>query len=533
MSSLLELSKNLASLSSQELLKLVEGSSSRAQGCNDLLDLSRVLLSRRELEIRIRALPAKELANLKAGKVSKLLNTLALAGDTVFEEARLLAKELEPIRQKPALIPGNSLSAYETMLCVTELLFACERHWLGVIRAGIRSQDAKEIALKLKFTPKEVQLRFQLAMQAGLVAQQQERWVATEAGLEWLNLDRKSAWLELARGLWNLPELKLVEGSITEQLAIAYPLLDLSSLELLQFGAFLGLFDGDQVLPPMLRGSLLKAAEAVIKELPKAEDRLIVQGDLSIICPGPISPALHRELDSFAESEDLGLAARFRISNLTLSHALEIGMSLEEVEITLKKLSGKELPQPISYLLEEVKRKFGQLKVLVGEVGTLVESDDSILIMQIANESKLSGLMLQRITGNQLSSRLDSELIYFNLRDAGYQAVMFANNKVVSPRFRGWATEPKVESNELLALCEKLLSGTNIQMQENDIMRQLQFALKNKLLVKIRVELQDGSEQQFELAPLGIAANRLRGKDTEKEAERTLPISRIRGVVLV
>ena len=99
---------------------------------------------------------------------------------------------------------------------------------------------------------------------------------------------------------------------------------------------------------------------------------MIVQGDLSIICTGPLSPSLHRQLDSFAESEDLGLAARFRISSLTLSHALEIGMELSEIEKFLKKLSGKELPQPVQYLFEEVKRRFGQLKVLLGEAGTIV-----------------------------------------------------------------------------------------------------------------------------------------------------------------
>ena len=533
MSSLLELAKNLSTLRPVELKELVSKSSSRADGCNDLLDLSRLLLSRRELEIRIRSLRAKDLESLRSGKSTPGLVAAALAGDQAFEEARLLAIELEPIRMKPVLIPGNALSAYETLLCVTELLFACERHWLGVIRAGIRSQDAKEIALKLKFTPKEVQLRFQLALQAGLVLAQQDRWVATEAGLRWLELDRKSAWLELAQPLWRLPELKLAAGSITDQLAAAYPLLDLGSLELLKFGAYLGLLDGDQVQPAMLGKDLDSVAKAVIKELPKAEDRLIIQGDLSIVCPGPLSPRLHRELDSFAESEDLGLAARFRISTLTVSHALEIGMKLSDVESSLKNLSGKPLPQPITYLLDEVKRKFGQLKVLVGEAGTIVESDDSILITQIANEAKVSALMLQRITPNQLASKLDAELIYFNLRDAGYQAVMFANGQVVSPRFKGWNVRPVAQSDELLALCEKLLSGTNIELGENDVMRQLQFALKNKLLVKIRVELQDGSEQQFELAPLGISANRLRGKDTEKEAELTLPISRIRGVVLV
>ena len=184
-------------------------------------------------------------------------------------------------------------------------------------------------------------------------------------------------------------------------------------------------------------------------------------------------------------------------------------------------------------MFEEVKKRFGQLKVLIGETGTIVESSDNILITQIANESKLAGLMLKPISEGQLGSRLDAELIYFNLRDAGYQAVMFANGKVVSPRFRNFQAAPEKTDDGLLELCEKLLSGTNVEMQENDILRQLQFALKNKLLVKLRVELQDGSEQEFELAPLGISANRLRGKDTEKEAERTLPISRIRGVLLV
>jgi hypothetical protein len=532
-SSLLELSKDLAGLSAAELRKLLLKSASAASGCNDLLDLSRLLLSRRELEIRIRSLSATEIKNLRESRPSKTLKALALAGQHVFEEAAQLARELEPINHKPSQLHGNALSAYETMLCITELLFACERHWLGVIRAGIRSQDAKEIALKLKITAKEVQQRFQLAMRAGLVAEQHERWVATEAGLEWLELDRQQAWLVLAAGVWSLPKIAFQPGNVVAQLRAEYPLLDLGTLPILEFGAFLGLLDGEEVRPPLLEKDLDKISKAVIRELPKAEERLIVQGDLSIICPGPLSPQLHRQLDSFAESEDLGLAARFRISNLTLSHALEIGMELAEVEKVLVKLSGKQLPQPVQYLFEEVKRRFGLLKVLVGETGTVVESSDTILITQIANESKLTGLMLKPIASGQLASRLDAELIYFNLRDAGYQAVMFAAGKVISPRFRNFQAAPEKTGDELLELCEKLLSGTNVEMQENDVLRQLQFALKNKLLVKLRVELQDGSEQEFELAPLGISANRLRGKDTEAEAERTLPISRIRGVLLV
>ena len=533
MSSLLELSKQLGQLSADSLANLVKLGSSNISTCSDLLDLSRSLLSRRELEARIRTLSADELRNLRAGQTSAKLKSLALAGENIYEEALALALELEPVPYKPSASYGSSLSAYETMLCITELLFLCERHWLGVIRAGIRSQDAKEVAQKLKLQPKEVQLRFQLGLRAGLIAEQHGRWVATEKGLRWLELDRTAAWLELAAPLWNLPELKIEQGSLSQQIRDAYPLVDLSNFELLEFGAFLGLLDGDQVLPAMLAGDIESVAKKVVEQLPKAEDRLIVQGDLTIICPGPISPQLHRELDCYSDSEDLGLAARFRVSALTLSHAVEIGLELDEVMQDLEKRSGKALPQPFSYLIDDVKRRFGQLRVLVGEAGTIVESEDSILITQIKNEARLNGLMLTKITENQLASRLDAEMIYFNLRDAGYLAVMYQDGKLLSPRFRGAELLASVEKDPVLETCERLLAGKDVVLGEDDVTRQLQFALKNKLLVRLKVELQDGSTQEFELAPLGIAANRLRGKDLEKEAERTLPISRIRGVTLV
>ena len=533
MSSLLELTRSLGQLTASELRDLVSLGSSSATGCSDLLDLSRVLLTRRELEARIRLLSAGDLEALRNRKPTKQLVKLALSGEQVYQEAHELAIELGPIPYKPQLFQGNSLSAYETMLCITELLFLCERHWLGVIRAGIRSQDAKEVAEKLKLPAKEVQLRFQLALKAGLISEQHERWVATEAGLNWLELGRKQAYLALLGPLWDFPRIKIDSGSLTEQLRKSFPLYDLASVELLKYGAFLGLLDGEEVLEPLTSGTIEKVATEVCNKLPKSEDRLLVQGDLSIICPGPLSPDLHRELDSFAESEDLGLAARFRVSAQTLSHALEIGLDLDDVVRKLQKRSGKELPQPFKYLIEDVKRRFGQLRVLVGEAGTIVESKDTILITQIANESRLNGLMLSRITEEQLASRLDSELIYFNLREAGYMAVMVHAGKVVSPRFRAWEQQRTEAVDVTLENCERLLSGQDLAMGEEDITRQLQFALKNKLLVRIKVEIQDGSTQEFELAPLGIAANRLRGKDLVKEAERTLPISRIRAVVLV
>ena len=142
--------------------------------------------------------------------------------------------------------------------------------------------------------------------------------------------------------------------------------------------------------------------------------------------------------------------------------------------------------------------------------------------------------MLQPIAAGQLATRLGLDLVYFNLREAGYAAVMFdQTGQVISPRV---AIEPAAaipEQDKIAARVTRLISGDKSQMGSDDVIRQLQFAQKNKLMVQIAIEMQDGRPQQFTLSVLGIAAGRLRGKDQEKDAERTLPISRIQSVVLV
>ncbi|MDG2497711.1 MAG: helicase-associated domain-containing protein [Aquiluna sp.] len=534
MSSILELASQLRAKSSNELTHTLERSLGQGHGCDDYFDLSRVLLSRRELEPKIRSLGAIELDALRSGTSTKTLVQLNLSTGEVLAEAQELSLELEPQKYKPSLHHGSYLSAYETLLCVTELLFACERHWLDVIRAGIRSQDAKEIALKLKLTPKDVQRKFQLAVNAGLIGQSDERWVASKTGMAWLEMDRLQAWLALAQDCWDLPEFEVQEGPLAQQVQRAFPLVSLSSIKILEFGADLGLVDQGEVLYPLTLGSLDKAAKDIAKHLPEIQDRILVQGDLSIVSTGPISTQLHRKLDTFADSEDLGLASRFRISPMTVSHALETGMSVNQILKTLEDAGGKTLPQPLEYVLKQASERFGQLRVLNQESGTIITSEDTILLTQIANEHSLRGLMLQPIAPGQLATRLGLDLVYFNLREAGYAAVMFdGEGKVRSPRVAVEPTPAILEDDKIAARVANLMSGDKAQMGSDDVLRQLQFAQKNKLMVQISVEMQDGNAQQFTLSVLGIAAGRLRGKDQEKDAERTLPVSRIQSVVLV
>ena len=528
MSSILSLAKRLREKSEEELAQLLASLPQSSASCADLFDLAKLMLGKRELEERIRKLSATELENLKNGKTSAGLKASLLSDTKVFVEAQEVLSQLKPLSKPKLNVGSTSLSAYETLLAVTEIILATEQHWLETTKTGLKSLDAKLIAEKFKWQSAELQLRFRLAMRAHLVTEQAGRWVAGPEAESWLKKSRIDAWQELAQSSWDMPKIALREGSVSSQLLEAYPLMDLSKIALLEFGPALGLIDMDQARKPLLAGALPSVTKAIATELPKAEKKLVVQGDLSIVCPGPIDPELHRKLDSFADSEDLGLACRFRLTPLSISHHLECGGDISEIEKTLVTASKAELPQPVQYLLAETSDRYGTLKVLAGSP-TQVVSNDAILLTQILNEKSLVHLTLKK-SGHNLSSPASQELCYFSLRECGYSAVMVSEaGTVTSPRFSSQASAA-VESN-LLARAKNLLSGEQVSADLGDIQRQLRFALKNKLQVTVGIEL-EGEVQKMLLTPLGLAGNRLRGRDEAKQAERTLPLSRIRSVVL-
>lgn len=522
-------------MSEDELKAVLRPLGNSASSLGDLFDLARAMVGRRELERRIRLLDSESIAILKTGGTNAILQATFLASETAgFESATELAKELQPIKLKPVKheLLSSELSNYETQLAITEILFACERHWLEAVKAGLRAAEAKDLAAVLKMDLAQLQLRFQLARRAGLVDVVENRYVSTIKGLQWLDADPAQRWLSLAEAAWDLPQLQTGADPLDQQLSSQYPLFDQNDLEILRFGHILGLLS-DLTPTALFKAAskdLANAGQLVWDQFPKPVSRIIIQGDLSIVSPGPLSPAIHKQIDLLGQSEDLGLACRFRLSLNSILHAMEMGMSANEIEEILLSLSGSDLPQPVSYLLTQAKKKFGELTVRPGEGQSVVSSSDPILLTQIVNESGLAALMLKAEDGH-LVSRLNPSLIYFNLRDAGYPVIQLdEKGKVVAPRLSQVFVEP--QTVDLFALQAKsLLSAEAKAPSLDDHLRQLQFALKNKLKVGVRVEMPEGIVE-IEMTPLGIAGGRFRGRDVIKEAERTLPLSRIQAVWL-
>lgn len=532
MSDLLRLAAQLR-LDTESLAKLLTERDLLGASPEDLFDLARLLLGKRRLEPVIRELRASELELLRAGETSSALRAALLADESgAFEQASALANELEPAKS-PRVVDDVSteLDSYETLLAIAELIFASERHWLKYQKSGLSSVDARELAVHLHCAPAKLQLQFDIARAAKLIAPHGGRWLLTETALAWLNFSSGDRWLALAAAVNDLPPGFLPDqaSNLAESLGQQYPLKDLTSLRILRFGAALTLLS--QGAPTQHLEQLAAGRSPDLGSLlPAAADRLILQSDLTITSPGPLSAELHRELDFFAEAESLGLAARFRVSSLSLSHALECGKTVDEIRALLSRFG--DLPQPFEYLLREAHEKFGSLKVFQTPGGSKVVSRDQIMLTQIANETGLRSLGFSATSEQSefgLECRFPPEILYFNLREARYAAVRFDSaGNPVSPRVPAPQETPELKP-DALALARRLSEGE--AATESDLHRRLNFALKHKIDVRLQVRLPAG-EQELKLTLLGVTDSRIRGRDTESEAERTLPLSAILEVEL-
>ena len=282
----------------------------------------------------------------------------------------------------------------------------------------------------------------------------------------------------------------------------------------------------------VVAGDLESAKLRLLNHLPAEQNRLIVQADLSIIAPGPLSVAVERRVRRFATPESIGVASNYRISALSISHALETGMTVAAIRNLLIELSARELPQPIEYLLKEASDRFGRLRIQenLQSGGSVISSSDPTLLLQIHGDKHCAVLGL-RYLGEELLSSRQQEVVYFTLREAGYVAIMIQRDgSVLSPLPIEITSQNQPSAKKYLrevAALRQLDSLTDVEPDSNNLSRKLQLAIKNKSLVDITLTLTGGEERKFRVEPLAVANGRLRALDRKSDIERTLPVANI------
>ena len=145
--------------------------------------------------------------------------------------------------------------------------------------------------------------------------------------------------------------------------------------------------------------------------LPKPVDHILIQADNTAIAPGPLTIEIARHLSTFADIESRGGATVYRFSESSIRRGLDHGHSGDEIRTFLTKTSKTPMPQPLEYLISDVARKHGRLKV--GYSNTYLRCEDEATINQILGDKRLEHLRLRQIAPQVIISDTESrESIY-------------------------------------------------------------------------------------------------------------------------
>lgn len=165
-----------------------------------------------------------------------------------------------------------------------------------------------------------------------------------------------------------------------------------------------------------------KAAKALEPLLPSPVDHILLQADLTAVAPGPLEQELARDLATVADIESRGGATVYRFTSASLRRAYDSGWSTEEVRDFITRASRTPVPQALSYLVDDVSRKFGTIRI--GTAECFLRSDDEAALTQLVHDSRTAALRLRRIAPTVVVSDVPVDVLLPRLRELGAAPVV-------------------------------------------------------------------------------------------------------------
>ncbi|ROO91269.1 XPB/Ssl2-like helicase family protein [Actinocorallia herbida] len=394
---------------------------------------------------------------------------LYLRGGTLFRADVLTEPPLQgPERARRLTDQIASGQAFTALRLMEGLLDAWGLNPPPVLRSGgLGVRDLKAAAVLLDVPEQDAALLAELALAAGLLARDAE-WTPTRSYDLWMLRGAAERWADLA-GAWldtdrvaglaggkddrdktvnalsdesirtHAPRVRretlaaLAEGvaateeSVLERLAwrtprrtgglhsrlVTWTLREAAFLGVTGFGAKASYTDA------LLAGK--DVTEPLSALLPEPVDHVLLQADLTAVAPGPLVPDLARELALTADVESTGGATVYRFSPESVRRAMDAGRTISELIDLLTRHSATPVPQPLAYLIEDVGRKHGRLRV--GTALSYVRCDDPAVLDEILADRRAATLRLYRLAPTVLASRLSRQDLLEALRSVGFSPV--------------------------------------------------------------------------------------------------------------
>jgi hypothetical protein len=284
--------------------------------------------------------------------------------------------------------------------------------------------------------------------------------------------------------------------------------------------------------------------------LPKPVEHILVQADNTAIAPGPLTIEVARMLSTFADIESRGGATVYRFSESSIRRGLDHGHSGDEIKTFLAKTSKTPIPQPLEYLIADVAKKHGKLRV--GYANTYLRCEDQAIISAILSDKKLEHLSFRQIAPQVLISDTESDEAMDELRRAGYfPSGENAQGSVVNmpiqirskarpkpPRIIGETLKP---SEQMLASAIRTLRtgeraakkrpiGEIPRSTANETMDLLNEYLGKGVSLRIGYADSNGGVSLRIIDPLSISLGTLVARDHATNAITPFKIARITGV---
>jgi Helicase conserved C-terminal domain len=149
--------------------------------------------------------------------------------------------------------------------------------------------------------------------------------------------------------------------------------------------------------------------------LPDGSERFLVAGDLTVVAPGGLAPAVETRLAGLADREGAG-SGTWRIHEASLRRALDEGRSPDELLAFLRHHSSTPLPQALEYLVADAARRHGRLRV--GGATTYLRGDPALVAGAVRSAAGRRLGLRELAPGVAVTGRSQRELLAA-LRKAG------------------------------------------------------------------------------------------------------------------
>jgi len=152
--------------------------------------------------------------------------------------------------------------------------------------------------------------------------------------------------------------------------------------------------------------------------LPAPVDHFLVQADLTLMVPGPMTPELAEQVTAVADLESGGAASVYRISEESIRRALDTGRSGAELVELFTTASQTPVPQSLTYLIEDVARRHGRLRV--GLASSFVRCEDPATLAEVLRSDAAAELSLRALAPTVAVSPAPVRDVLAALQTAGF-----------------------------------------------------------------------------------------------------------------